>query len=184
MIRGKKVNLVAAGPEYVEFYKKWINDPVVVDMLGVRNYPISAEREREWAERQLEPTDDRRQFTILTKRGRPIGNCGFNVIDYQNRFAVLGIMIGERELWDKGYGTDALEALVRFGFETLGLHKVCLTVDSVNARALACYKKCGFVVEAVLREHRFHRGKYCDELWMGILEDEWRARARSAPRAR
>lgn len=182
MIRGKKVDLVAVSPRYLENYQRWINDPEVTDMLGVERFPISKENEREWIDKQLQSGDSQKHFTILTKQGRPIGNTGFNSIDYKNRFAVLGIMIGEKDLWDKGYGSDAIGTLLRVAFETMGLRKVCLAVDSMNARALACYKKCGFVVEGVHRKQRFYKGEYADDLWMGILEEEWRARQSKAKR--
>lgn len=173
MIRGKKVDLVAISMEYLPYYMKWINDPMVTDMLGAAGCPLSEGKEREWVERQLAPKDDSRIFTMLTKKGRPIGNAGFNMINYQNRYSVLGIMIGETDFWDKGYGEDAIATLLRFGFEELGMHKIELGVHSTNGRAIACYKKCGFVIEGREREHDFYRGKYVDSLRMGILRQEW-----------
>lgn len=180
MIRGERVDLVAVSLRYLEHYYKWINDPDVADMLGIAHFPISIDSEREWVEKQLQPELAQRHFTILTKQGRPIGNIGFNSIDYTNRSAVIGVMIGEKRLWDKGYGTDAVRTLLRFAFETMGLNKVSLKVASANARALACYKKCGFVVEGIDRKQRFYRGKYIDEIWMGILAEEWRVRQKGA----
>lgn len=184
MIRGKKVDLVALSMEYLPFYMRWFNDPEVTDMLGDPKFPLSEGKEREWVEQQVASKGDSRVFTVLTKKGRPIGNTGFNQIDYQNKYAVLGIVIGEKDLWDKGYGEDAITTLMRFGFEELGLHKIELGVHSTNERAIACYKKCGFVLEGCEREHDFYRGEYIDSLRMGILRREWETIYRKEESAR
>jgi len=173
LIKGKKVDLVAVSTDYLQLYHKWFNDPEVTDMLGDVRAPFSEGWEREWIEQQLVPKEDRRPFTVLTKKGRPIGNAGFNEIDYQNRYAVLGIAIGEKDFWNKGYGEDAILTLMKFGFEELGMHKIELGVHSTNERAIACYKKCGFILEGCERKHDFYRGRYIDSLRMGILKDEW-----------
>jgi RimJ/RimL family protein N-acetyltransferase len=173
LIRGSKVDLVAVSEKYLKEYARWINDPVATDMLGVVLFPMSTEQERKWLDGAIAESNFEKAFTILTKNGKPIGNCGFNKIDYVNRYAVLGILIGEIDFWDKGYGTDAIRTLLRFAFLELGMHKVCLSVDSVNARAVACYKKCGFVQEGRLRENRFYHGEYKDDLWMAVLADDW-----------
>lgn len=173
MIRGTKVDLVSVSEKYLKEYTRWINDPVATDMLGVLIFPVSEEQERKWLDAAIAEKDFEKTFTILTKEGKPIGNCGYNRIDYVNRYAVLGILIGEKDFWDKGYGTDAIRTLLRFAFMELGMHKVCLGVDSVNDRAIACYKKCGFVEEGRFREHRFYHGEYKDDLSMAVLADDW-----------
>lgn len=173
MIKGKKVDLVALSMAYLPYYVRWFNDPEVTDALGNVKYPFSEAREKEWIEQQLAPSHDRRAFTVLTKKGKPIGNAGFNHIDYRNKHAVLGIAIGEKDFWNKGYGVDTIATLVRFGFQELGMHKIELDVLSTNERAIACYRKCGFVLEGCEREHDFHHGRYIDCLRMGILKKEW-----------
>lgn len=178
MIVGEKVDLVAVSPQYLEQYHRWINDPDVTEMLGVDRMPMSMQDERVWLERAIDPHSEGKVFTILTKKGRPIGNIGFNHLTFRNRHGTIGIMIGEKELWDKGYGTDAIKTLLRFGFEELGLRRIELYVDSLNERALACYKKCGFVLEGRARKHTYLRGEYHDDLTMAILIEEWQTSSR------
>ncbi len=173
MIRGKKVDLVAVSADYLAHYHKWINDPEVTDMLGVAKLPLSMHDERQWLEQMLDPKTEGRTFTIITKKGQPIGNIGFNHLTYQNRHGTMGIVIGEKDLWDEGYGTDAINTLLRFGFEELGLRMIELNLEEGNARALACYKKCGFVLDGRARQHTFHDGKYVDDLHMSVLAEEW-----------
>ncbi len=84
-------------------------------------------------------------------------------------------MIGDKSYWSRGYGTDAIVTLLRFGFDEVNLHRVALEVNEDNARAIACYRKCGFVEEGRLRDHRFRRGEYRDTLIMGVLAGEFRA---------
>ena len=173
MINGKKVDLVAISLSFMPYYMKWFNDPEVTDMLGDPKFPLSEGKEKEWIEQQLASKGDSSVFTILTKKGKPIGNAGYNEIDYLNKYAVLGIVIGEKGAWNKGYGEDVVATLLRFAFEELGMHKVELGVHSTNKRAIACYEKCGFVLEGREREHDFYRGRYIDSLRMGMLKDEW-----------
>jgi len=173
MIRGEKVDLVAASRVYLEHYHRWMNDARVRDMLGVVNMGFSMQSERQWLEGSTVPKEDTVNLTILTKKGRPIGNIGLRDIDYCPRKASLGIAIGEPEVWDKGYGTDAIRTLLRFAFDELNLHSVHLTVQEQNERAIKCYEKCGFKVEGSQREQRYYQGAYVDWVRMSILRDEW-----------
>jgi RimJ/RimL family protein N-acetyltransferase len=93
----------------------------------------------------------------------------------EERKARLGVMIGEKEYWSKGYGTDAMLTFLRFGFDEMNLNRIDLTVFDGNERAKACYRKCGFVEEGRLRQDRYSRGAYSDTLIMGILRDEFYA---------
>jgi RimJ/RimL family protein N-acetyltransferase len=115
-------------------------------------------------------------FAIETKDGAHIGSINFHQVLPENRKARLGIMIGDKGYWSKGYGTDAMLTLLRFGFDDMNLYRIDLTVDADNDRAIACYRKCGFVEEGRLRMARYSRGRYVDQFVMGILRDEFYAR--------
>jgi RimJ/RimL family protein N-acetyltransferase len=173
MIEGGKIRLVAISTEYLQLYKRWINDPEVAGFLGTIGFPFNLKEERHWVEGSLASGDSVAHFTILTKKGKAIGNISLMEIDYLHRNAQLGIMIGEKAYWNRGYGADAIDTLLEFAFSTLGLHKVELRLGVGNKRALACYRNCGFKIEGRKREQTFHGGKYCDELIMSILRSEW-----------
>jgi len=147
-------------------------------MLGILGFPFSIEKERKWVEDNIVPSEYRYGFTILTKNGKPIGNLALMEIEYIHKSAVLGIMIGEKEYWNRGYGTDAINALLGFAFDTLAMNRIELRTLEINKRALACYKNCGFKVEGRRRKHWYYNGKYLDDILMGILVDEWRAKNR------
>ena len=89
--------------------------------------------------------------------------------------AGIGISIGEKSLWGKGYGTDAMNALLDFGFGMLRLERMWLEVYVFNKRARRSYDKSGFVLEGVERNGVFKQGRYLDVEVMSILRDEWAA---------
>ena len=119
---------------------------------------------------------DAYQFAIcLRDGGEPIGTIGLHAVDQKHGSATMGIAIGEPDLWSKGYGTDALQALLDFGFGTLRLERIALDVYAYNERARRSYEKCGFVLEGTARKALFRDGKRHDVHQMGILRDEWAA---------
>ncbi|OPX61865.1 MAG: putative acetyltransferase YhhY [Methanomassiliicoccales archaeon PtaB.Bin134] len=170
MLIGEKVDLVAADRAYVPFYTKWINDPEVTQWLKV-DPPMSQEMEQGWVDGIQK--EGRMVFTILTKDGRPIGNTGIEEISWRYRRASIGIMIGEKDHWNRGYGSDAVNTLLRYCFEELGMRRVELITDSDNHRAQKAYAKCGFKVEGVMRQYRTKNGRLVDDVMMAILSTDW-----------
>jgi RimJ/RimL family protein N-acetyltransferase len=173
MIEGGKVMLTSLSTDYLPEYRRWINDPEVADFLASIGFPLSMADERQWIERMQRSGEFATHFTIVTKSGDPIGNIALMDINYQNRNAQLGIMIGEKDHWDKGYGKDAIRTLLDYAFRTLCLNRVELRLNVENERALACYERCGFKLEGRKKGHIFYKGRYCDELIMGILKQDW-----------
>jgi RimJ/RimL family protein N-acetyltransferase len=88
-------------------------------------------------------------------------------------------MIGDKRHWNKGLGTEAMQLLLKHGFETLNLHRIYLRVFANNPRAIRSYEKAGFVVDGRLREAHFADGVYIDDLLMSVLRPEWQARNQS-----
>ena len=178
MIEGEIVNLRAPERDDLDRLWTWINDPEVIEHLSMR-YPMSREAERAWLEMQtagpLRFFDVR--FAIETKDGAQIGSIAFHRVVAEQRSATLGIMIGDKAHWSRGYGADAIRTLLRFAFDQMNLRRVDLSVDADNARGIACYTKVGFTLEGRLRQARYQRGRYEDLLVMSILRDEFEAAA-------
>jgi len=151
----------------------WINDPEVLTTLG-RRHPTGRAAEREWLQEQYKSEEQMNLAIVLVDGDRHIGNCGFNEIDYVNRNAVFGILIGEKDAWGQGYGPEAARLILKYGFEELGLHRIGLDVYSHNPRAIRAYEKAGFVREGTLRESYYRNGVYHDTIVMSVLESEWR----------
>ncbi|MBI3271659.1 MAG: GNAT family N-acetyltransferase [Planctomycetes bacterium] len=164
---------------------RWINDPEVHRGLTAI-FPKNQPREREWIE-GLGKRPDEVVFLIVLKEGDvPIGSCGLHQIHPANRKALFGILIGEKAYWNQGYGTEAVRLISEYGFNTLNLHRLELTVYENNPRAVRAYEKAGFKLEGRRREGRFWEGRFWDVLEMGLLDREFREleEARRAPAER
>lgn len=85
----------------------------------------------------------------------------------------LGIGIGLRNYWGKGFGTDTMRILMRYAFDVLNFHRVSLNVFEYNDRAIACYQKVGFIEEGRQREFLHRSNQRWDLIYMGILRSEW-----------
>ena len=99
----------------------------------------------------------------------------FNIQHIDGR-ATLGISIGEKEYWNRGYGTDAVRLLVEYGFDLLNLHNILLGVMAFNQRAIRCYEKVGFKEIGRRREARCIGGRRYDAMYMDILSHEFESR--------
>ena len=108
-----------------------------------------------------------------------IGNCAVFDLDWAARSAELGIMIGEKSVWNQGYGTEVMTLLLKHGFETLNLNRVCLRVYAENVRARRAYVKAGFVEEGCMRQAVYKYGRYDDVILMSVLASERAARKES-----
>jgi RimJ/RimL family protein N-acetyltransferase len=90
------------------------------------------------------PSSIRHSFAIETLNGKHIGNCAYYGINKTKSEAEVGIMLGNHDSWDKGYGSDALTALVNHIFQQTNLTRLHLRTLKSNTRAQKCFQKCGF----------------------------------------
>lgn len=102
-----------------------------------------------------------------------LGQIDIMNIDWITRIGTLGIVIANEQHLNRGIGSEAIKLLLDYAFKRANLHKIELEVHEFNERAIACYKKCGFVSEGVIRECIFRDGKYYDSIKMGILQSEF-----------
>jgi RimJ/RimL family protein N-acetyltransferase len=174
MIAGKKVRLRSIERDDLPRYVEWFGDPEVRHHLLVW-LPFSLTQEERWFE-SLQGRLERQEEVLLaidTIDGVHIGNVGLHAIDWKNRNAELGIVIGEKPYWGQGYGTDAVRTMLDLAFREMNLHRVFLRVDADNARGIRCYEKVGFQHEGTLREVGFRESKYFDQHMMSILASEY-----------
>jgi len=127
------------------FDYSWQTDPELAALDAVTPLPISyAEYLVRYAV-DLRYTPARRQrFAIETSDGEHIGNCTYYAINHKRGEAELGIMIGNRNYWDQGYGVDAVTNLLEVIFRQTGLNRIYLKTLVTNTRAQKCFAKCGF----------------------------------------
>lgn len=145
--------LVALGPllrAHIELYLRWMNNLETTATLGRADvFP----RESEERFYEAATAEDQTAFTIYEKATlRPIGTTQLKNVSYRNGTAEFGILIGEPDCRDRGYGTEATRLVLDFAFHVLGLHNVELRVFSHNPRGRRAYEKAGFKTIGVRRE--------------------------------
>ncbi len=173
-IAGEKVALGPLRRELLPLYHKWINDFEVIRTLGAPIRPLTWEAETAWFERAAAGGDRDVSFTIYERATmRPIGNTGLHEIDHVHRTAEFGILIGEKDRWGKGYGTETARLMLDYGFTALGLHNIMLRVFSYNERGIRAYLRAGFREFGRRREARRLGGGVYDIVYMDCLASEF-----------
>jgi RimJ/RimL family protein N-acetyltransferase len=169
---GEKVYLSPVSTDDWQLFDKWHNDYELTFLLhGGRSDVSPPATGSESLEKRAK---DKNAFTIGDKETDiAIGTCEFNYEDSANRNAKIGIKIGEREFWSRGYGGDAIRLMLDFGFNVRSYNSICLNVYEYNKRGIACYEKVGFKRQGVWRE-TLQRGEIrYDGFYYDILASEY-----------
>jgi len=175
IVYGERLRLRRAERDDVKKYHEWVNDPDVTEGLMLF-LPMSVEDEERWYQNTLSRDIQERPFSIEVHSGddwRLIGNCSFFGIEREARCGEIGIMIGDKSMWNQGLGAEAMTLLLGIGFETLNLNRVFLRVYSNNLRAVRAYEKAGFIFEGTMRQAVYKKGAYQDVHIMSVLRSEW-----------
>jgi len=176
MLKGEKVVLRALEREDLPRLWQFGND-LEVEIAGGGDPPLPkslARYQAQFEEQAAKGGRDGADFAIEAD-GVLIGTCGLRNISQVNGTCELGIGIGDKEYWGRGYGRDAVRLLVDYAFRLLNLRRVYLEVWGNNERAIRSYRAVGFVEEARLRRHVWSNGAYVDLIGMGVLREEWPA---------
>jgi RimJ/RimL family protein N-acetyltransferase len=175
ILEGKLVTLKATDPEADHtFFNTWQQDNHFARLLDADPIILWPKKmTKEWLEKGLA---DIFGFTIYKKGANtvPIGFISLDEINHVSGDCWVGVGIGDRENWSKGYGTDAMRVILRYAFCMLNLHHVSLSVFDYNPRAMRSYEKAGFVREGVEPQFLEREGKRFDIILMGILCSEWK----------
>ena len=148
-------------------------DPEFYRMLG-SEVPIELTRVEEaevWFRKKSGPV----HCWAIEADARCIGSIWIHSIEPLNRRGRLAIEIFNRDYRGRGIGMEATAAVVRVAFEQIRLHRLDLRVLTVNERAIRCYERCGFKREGIWRDSLLLDGVWYSDLWMSILETEYRA---------
>jgi diamine N-acetyltransferase len=174
---GERIRLRRDERTDIPLFAQWLNDPEVRRYLSM-NLPVSLANEEGWFENMLKRPSEEQPFAIEIREGdgwRLIGNCGFFEIDWRARSSEVGLFIGDKSCWNKGYGTEVMRLLLQIGFGTLNLNRIFLRVDQDNRGGVRAYEKAGFVHEGCFRQGTYQDGEYRDLLFMSVLRSEWNA---------
>jgi RimJ/RimL family protein N-acetyltransferase len=178
LFRGELVRLTAEDPELMgKNFSTWDRDSEFRRLLD-DDAPClwSAQKIQEWYEKDIEKgIEEGCAFFIRTLADdQVIGFVGLWDTSWKHGDAELGIAIGDREYWGKGFGTDAMRLILRYGFTEMNLERITLGVFDYNKRAIRTYEKTGFILEGRMRQAVHRDGSRADIVYMGILRDEWR----------
>ena len=174
MLQGERILLRAITRDDLQLLCAFNND-LEVELAGGGDPPIPQGLERLQSEFDQEVAKggrDGNHFGIEAD-GKFIGQCALFNIDTTSRTCELGITIGDKEYWGRGYGRECIQLLLKYAFQYRNYHKVFLRVHGSNQRAIRAYQVCGFVEEGRLRAQVWSNGKYDDVIYMGILQQEW-----------
>ncbi len=169
-IAGEKVYLSPLNPddeEDVKAYTKWVNDLSLSIGLGAAHSIYSVKSEKEFLQDLVK--QGHLYAIVLMDGDELIGNCSLFEIDHINRTAGMGLFIGEESHRNKGYGTEAVQLIVEYGFRMLNLNNIMLKVFEFNKPAISCYQKAGFRISGRRTGGCLVDGNYHDELFMEIL---------------
>ena len=177
IFRGKLVRLSAFDPEEMsKVLPRWNLNSEYFRLLNSSARPMqSSKAASKWMEEEVGAMSlESYYFSIHTlEDDKLIGEIGLDVVNWPGRDAFVGLGIGETEYWSKGYGTDVMNVLLRFAFTEINLRRVSLGVFEYNPRAIRSYEKAGFRHEGRLRRLLNREGRRWDNLFMGILREEW-----------
>ena len=171
-IVGDKTALGPLRRDLLPLYRKWVNDWDVARTLSVALAPITEDAEAEWFESTRQANGI--HFTIYQRSPlRPIGNTALRNINFAHGVAEFGIMIGEKDTWGKGHGTETTRLMLDYAFTVLGLHNVLLQALSYNERGLRAYRSAGF--KEIGRRRQAHRlgGVPHDVVYMDCLSSDF-----------
>jgi RimJ/RimL family protein N-acetyltransferase len=161
-------------------FQAWINDVDVARLVGRVPFQASIPAEEQFIRGGIvNDWEHGIHLAIEAIDGEEpvlIGTIDLRDLHPVARHGEIGILVGERAYWNRGFGSDAVRTICRYGFEDMDLHRISLTVAAYNPRAQRAYEKVGFVIEGRLRDHRYAAGRYHDTLVMGLLRTDFEAR--------
>jgi len=167
---GERCFLSPIDPDDYLMYTEWLNDLEVTSGLNLLTRQVAAGAERETVQKMA--ASGHHYAIVDHEADHLIGNCGFDREDHVNGTAIVGIFIGDKRYWSRGYGTEALRLLLDYGFNVLNLHSVMLDVFAYNRRAISCYRKVGFREVGRWRESKLVGGRRYDRVFMDITAAE------------
>ena len=173
-IKGKFVTLRAPELKDISDLHAWSNDPDLWNMLGGWHFPYSSRSTEEWVRNRKDGNFTDHVLCIETPEDGLIGTANIINIDWKNRNAFHGMMIGKKNLHGKGYALDALMSIMRYSFMELGLNRLDGDMIDYNTRSINFYiEKGGWKKEGVRKNWFYRNGTYHDKIVVGATRNDY-----------
>jgi len=172
-IRGKSVLLRAIEKDDLELLHKWSNDPEINYLLGGWHFPSGMQDQEKWyAGLNLNSLNQR--FAIDTPDTGCIGMANLVNINWKDRNAFHGMLLGDKDIRGKGYGVDTIFTVMKFAFEELGLERLDGSMIEYNTASIHVYtNKCGWKIEGKKKNYYFRKNRYWDMIVVGITKEDY-----------
>lgn len=173
-LKGKNIFLGALSKkDKFEGYLGWINNQDTTLFMGSGRFPLNLEDIKDYIASFNASKNGMILGIFLNKSSKHIGNITLHQIDWRNRNAEIGVIIGEKSVRGKGYATEAITLIAAHAFNKVNLRKLYAGMVKGNEASKRAFEKVGFKVEGILREHFYLDGKYLDCYRMGLLKKEF-----------
>jgi RimJ/RimL family protein N-acetyltransferase len=171
-IKGKSIILRAIEEKDLELLHKWANDPETQDILGVFHFPSSMDFHKFWFQ-TLKNDDLNQRLAIEAPELGLIGISSIINIDWRNNHAWHGVMLGDIDIRGLGYGVDSVMSTMRYAFEELHLERLDGSIIEYNKVSFSFYSKLGWKDEGRRRNYYFRKGRYWDQIIVGITKQDY-----------
>lgn len=172
-IEGRNIVLRAIEDEDLDLLQKWANNPEIQYWLGGWHFPTNMNDQKKWFS-GLSVGSNHQRFAIETKDLGLIGTANLVDIDWKNRNAFHGMLLGDKDIRGKGYGVDTVMAVLKYAFEELGLNRLDGSMIEYNEASLKMYiQKCGWKEEGRQKNWYFRKNRYWDKIIVGITKEDY-----------
>lgn len=173
-LQTERVTLRPYQPEDIAFIHTWFNDPEVTHYMFTGQKPTTLEQVQHIMQHDV-ASNNVVMIAVDKETSTVIGLVGLYEIHDTAKKAEMRIIIGNKDFWGKGYGTELTEVITFYGFDRLNLHRIHLGYTAANGAAAGAYTNAGYVQEGVRRDDIYRNSRYYDSVLMGLLRDEYYA---------
>lgn len=172
-VLGKKIILRAIEEKDIPLLHQWANDPQTQDIMGGIHFPSSLDWHYKWFH-NLKNEQLNQRYAIDTPDVGLIGLSTIINIDWRNNHAWHGIVLGDKNIRGKGYGFDTVMATLRYAFDELHLERLDGSMIEYNTASINLYlNKCGWKKEGIKKNYYYRRGRYWDQIIVGIMRHDY-----------
>jgi len=173
-LKGKAIFLQPLSPEHnLDEYLSWINDQETTLYMGSGRFPQTRDSLKIYIDSFKNSKNGMLLGIFLNKGSKHIGNITLQQIDWLNRFAEIGIFIGNKKFRGKGYSKEAITLVVEHAFRKMNLMKIYAGMIEGNEISRKAFESIGFKIEGVFRSHFYLDGRYLDCYRLGLLKKEY-----------